>query len=161
MISKIKESVKKYKAYKAEKQKQREIMEKTYPADYIYIGQYTDVTTENDLTFDYTHEDAFLVNDKFNPTHAIRLTGENASDTPIELKRDESKIYSSDSFYVEDNNKEYKLWITTCNRPFYPQHMTVSRQYISDRIKHRNQTDIAIAKENALNKLAIDSEFGK
>ena len=148
MITYIKNAIKKFKKYSEDKKIQHEAMQHRYPADYIYIGTYEEIIKNDGRRIRHTHSDAFLIDNKFKPTQAIRLTGEDTTYKPVTLFPsiiNTSKHY--DSYDVGDCGIAYHICISPANQPWYASSNYLSLDEIIKEIKKKNETDLAIEKE--------------
>ena len=144
------------------------------PLNYLYIGHYYKVITQDDITFKYPHYDCFLANASKSRlddiTELKRLTGsyENNQPMPFTPQKDHKANFVIDT----NNNIEY---ILTSHLPSdfacefapsflqTPQH--ISRTRIIKNIEKINSRNIAVSKRLAMYQNPIEEiikeEFGR
>lgn len=151
MMSHIKDCIKKFKKYTEDKKKKQEVLQQRYPADYIYIGSYEETVKDHGIYITHTHTDAFLIDNKFQPSQAIRLTGEDTTFQPVTLYPSlvkSSKYYSS--YDLGDNGIYYHICTSPSNQPWYANSDYLSLESIIEEMKNRNKRDLAYEREQYL-----------
>lgn len=144
MISKIKNFIKKFKAYNEEKER----MQTSFLTRSIYIGYYQQPIFHDGLKMNVKQEDAFLIDNIHNPKTAVRLTGDNTNFTPIPIESWKTSFANEDNYlYIDESGKSYSIQLSSINHPFlYSRHYITLEDLISE-MNTRNKTNFQIAKE--------------
>lgn len=140
-------------------------LSKVYPRRLCFYGQYTKQVEDDDLVYNYQHQEIFLANDIVNPTHLKRLSGKNVTGQLLNVRSFYVKEAGKFLYYVEDTNGiEYWFYgfdfYDSFDRNYLSDHNTTLGRMI-DELNDANYRIKASARAKKLEELEIKKEFSK
>ena len=103
-----------YKEKKEREKERREILDKEYPREYCFYGEYDKQVNEDGLEYSYSHQEVFFANDKSRPTSFQKLSGDITEEVGCEIvdleERNGEKTYK-----ISVGDEQYSVWISEYN----------------------------------------------
>ena len=165
MFNKLREIIQKRKDKKENQKVEKARLSKVYPRRLCFYGQYTKQVEDDDLNYNYDHQEIFLANTIINPTHLKRLSGKNVTGQLLNVKSFYVKEAGKFLYYVEDTNG-IEYWFSgfdfydSFDRNYLSDHNTTLGRMI-DELNDANYRIKAKAKARKLEELEIKKEFNK
>ena len=165
MLNKLKEKLQKRKEEKEKQKAEAERLSKEYPRRLCFYGQHTKQVEDDNLVYNYEHQEIFLANTIVNPSHVIRLSGKNVTGQPLNVRTFYLNEAGRFLYYVKDTNG-IEYWFSgfdfydSFDRNYLSDHNTTLGRMI-DELNDANYRIKANAKARKLEELEIQNEFSK
>ncbi len=163
MLKQLTEYINKKKVEREEKKRKEEMLDKTYPRDYLFYGTYDMKVIERDLEYAYSCSEVFLANDKIKPTAFKRMTGYNLEGSSVEILSSKANKYDTRMvcYDIEDNGIRYRVNIHSSNSmdESWLNNHDISHREIIRRVNIGNMERRDDARKSAERRLSVDKEF--